>query len=266
MRGKTISFQIDNATAVAYLLKEGGTHCKTLNGEVRRILLRCHRNRIVVCSEYFWGVLDLIVDDLFRGKNAQEWSVRDPTCNRLYKWWGIPVLNLCTSKQTSRQITPVSQLSPLIQESIQGRCIEEGVTKRAKVCLPPKHHSSILRKTGEVGRVEREPDHDLAFLAKPELLPRDNVASDRTTKVISSLRVVSVECSDREAIQKVHKDVWLTIWGPTSPSMSEVASQRKLPGRSFTPRHKEPSSSMKRCLNSGVLPAMRRGYHSLKFV
>ena len=37
MRGKTISFQLDNTTAVAYLLKEGGTHCKTLNGLARKI-------------------------------------------------------------------------------------------------------------------------------------------------------------------------------------------------------------------------------------
>ena len=31
MREKNVFFQIDNTTAVAYLVKEGGTHCKTLN-------------------------------------------------------------------------------------------------------------------------------------------------------------------------------------------------------------------------------------------
>ena len=40
LRGKTMSFQIDNRTAVAYLLKEGGTQCKTLIGLVRKILLK----------------------------------------------------------------------------------------------------------------------------------------------------------------------------------------------------------------------------------
>ena len=56
LRGMTVSIQIDNTTTVAYLLKEGGTHCKTLNGLVRKMLLKCHENGIMVCPEYLRGV------------------------------------------------------------------------------------------------------------------------------------------------------------------------------------------------------------------
>ena len=48
MSGKTISFQTDNTMAVAYPLKEVGTHCKTLNSLARKILLKCHKNGIMV--------------------------------------------------------------------------------------------------------------------------------------------------------------------------------------------------------------------------
>ena len=88
LTGKTVSFQIDNTTAVAYLLKEGGTHYKTLNSLVRKILLKCHENVITVCPEYFRGVANLQADALSRDKKAQEWSLGDPICNRLFKCWG----------------------------------------------------------------------------------------------------------------------------------------------------------------------------------
>ena len=53
MRGKTISYHIDNSTRVAYLLKERDNHCKMLNGLERKFLLICHKNGKVVYPEYF---------------------------------------------------------------------------------------------------------------------------------------------------------------------------------------------------------------------
>ena len=98
LRGKTISFQIDNATAVAYLLKEGGTHCRTLNAVVRKILLNCHENGIMVCPKFLRGVANLWADALFRGKKAQGWSLG----NSLFKCWGTPVVDLFASSQAHK--------------------------------------------------------------------------------------------------------------------------------------------------------------------
>ena len=61
---------MDNTIAVAYLLKEGGTHCKTLNGLVRKILVKCHQNGVNLYPEYLRGVANLQADALFRGKKA----------------------------------------------------------------------------------------------------------------------------------------------------------------------------------------------------
>ena len=52
IKGKVISFQKDNTTAVAYLMKKGKIHCKKLNGLVKKRLLTCYKDRVVVCPEY----------------------------------------------------------------------------------------------------------------------------------------------------------------------------------------------------------------------
>ena len=100
--GKTVSFQIDNTTAIAYLLKEGGTNCKTLNGLVRNILLKCHENGIMVCLEYLRDVANLWAGALSRGKKAQEWSLWDPAYHRLFKCWGTPVVDFFAGSQAQR--------------------------------------------------------------------------------------------------------------------------------------------------------------------
>ena len=87
VREKTISFQIDNTTAVSTLLKEGGTHCKTLNDLVGKILLKCHKNRVMMCLEYLRGVAHLQADALTRVKRAQEWSLGDPANHRYSNTW-----------------------------------------------------------------------------------------------------------------------------------------------------------------------------------
>ena len=92
-------------------------------------------------------------------------------------------------KQAYTQDTIILQHGSIKQESKQWRCFKE-VAREAKVFLPiTKHHPTGLRETSQMG----DPDHDHAILARPELVPRNNVASNRTTEVVSAIRVVSIE-------------------------------------------------------------------------
>ena len=75
---RKLPFQMDNTPAAAYLLKEGGTDCKTSNGLASRILLKCLKNGIVACSEYLRVVINLRANALSRGKEVQKWSLGDP--------------------------------------------------------------------------------------------------------------------------------------------------------------------------------------------
>ena len=59
MGGKAISFQIDSTTTVACVLMVCDTHCKTLNGLVRKILLKFYKNGLVAYPEYLRGVANL---------------------------------------------------------------------------------------------------------------------------------------------------------------------------------------------------------------
>ena len=102
LRGKTVSFQIDNTTVVAYLLRKGGTHCMTSNGLVRKILLKCHVNRIMVCPVYLRGVANFQGDALSRDRKTQDWSLGDPASHRLFRCWGTPVVDLFTSNQVHK--------------------------------------------------------------------------------------------------------------------------------------------------------------------
>ena len=97
-QGKVVSFHIDNTTAVSYLQNKGSTQCSKLNGLARKILLSCHKDRLMVCQEYLHGVASLRENSLSRGKEDQKWSLGTPACQRLFRWWGTPVVGLLVTK------------------------------------------------------------------------------------------------------------------------------------------------------------------------
>ena len=133
---KAISFQIENTTLVPYLLKEGGIHCKTLNGLARKILLTCHRNVVMVCSEYL-------------------------------RWWGDLVVDLSASWQAHR--VPQYFSLGLSDRRVSGEdALKKKCPKGLKYALPSKHHSS---SPGQASKMERRPDLDHTVLARSELVP-----------------------------------------------------------------------------------------------
>ena len=71
IKRKVDSFQIDNTTLVAYLMKKCGTYYKEMNIFARKILLRCHNDKATVCLKYIQGgVANLRADKLSRDMKA----------------------------------------------------------------------------------------------------------------------------------------------------------------------------------------------------
>ena len=99
IRGKVTSFEIDNPTAVVYLMKEGGTRCPQLNQLARKIILKCHQDGITPIPAYLRGIANLKADALSRNQKAQEWSLSIPAYCRLFKLMGQPVVDLFVSSQ-----------------------------------------------------------------------------------------------------------------------------------------------------------------------
>ena len=73
----------------------------------------------------------------------------------------------------------------------------------------------------------------------------------------------------REAFPKVMKNIQLTAWRLTLPSVSAVALKRNWQEKALTPGQTypmAPSRNTNRCFSIGVLCAIRGGYQSLQFV
>ena len=156
---------MDNTTAVSYLLKEEITNCNALNGLVRNILLKCHKNGLMVCPEYLRDVANLLAGV----------EHRKPSQPKVIQALGYSnSASVC--KQSDIQVAPMFQPESLRQESIWGRFLEREVAKGTWECLPiSKHHPDGPVQASKVGR---GPDHDHTLLAKLGLVPRDHAPSN----------------------------------------------------------------------------------------
>ena len=81
-RGKTVSFEIDNTTAVTYLLKEEGTHYKDLSGLERTILLKCHKNGVFRIPQRCSNSLGRCP---IQGQEGSRVELKVRNCHRLFK-------------------------------------------------------------------------------------------------------------------------------------------------------------------------------------
>ena len=70
----------------------------------------------------------------------------------------------------------------------------------------------------------------------------------------------------REPIPKVMMDIKLIAWKLSSKSAPGMESQKKLKEILQTSELRVPERTTNKCLNSGVLSVIRKGYPHLKFV
>ena len=132
----------------------GGTNCKEVNGLARKILLKCHKDGVMVCLEYL-----CVANALSRIRKTQEWSLGDLTYCRLIKQWRNPVVEIFASKWTFKptckqmdiQRSILLHLGSLRQESILWRCSELGVAKGYEIyTFHCKHNTTYPVMTSKV--------------------------------------------------------------------------------------------------------------------
>ena len=113
------------------------------NGLVRKILLKCHKNGVMVCPEYLRSVANLWPDALSRGKRAQEWSLGDPACHRLLKHWGSPVVDMFVSSRAHN--VPQYFSLDLSDGRATGRdALEERWPEGLRYAFPPQNISWMV--------------------------------------------------------------------------------------------------------------------------
>ena len=96
LKGLTVLVASDNSTVVSYINRQGWTLSIQLCMRIKRLLLMCQANQIVLWTRHIPGRLDVLADILPRPAHmsGREWYVH-PSVFRALTWeWGIPSLDL----------------------------------------------------------------------------------------------------------------------------------------------------------------------------
>ena len=111
LQGHRVRLYCDNATAIAYLRKEGGTHSDSLSRLAEDILLQCDRLSISLLPIHLPGVRNVKADALSRRGVALpgEWSLMPQVLLPIFQEWGTPLIDLfatATNKQAVIFVSP----------------------------------------------------------------------------------------------------------------------------------------------------------------
>ena len=111
LRGHRVRLYCDNATAVAYLRKEGGTHSDSLSRLAEDILQQCDRLEVSLLPVHLPGVRNVRADALSRRGVALpgEWSIAPQVLAPIFQEWGMPLVDLfatANNKQTPVYVSP----------------------------------------------------------------------------------------------------------------------------------------------------------------
>lgn len=101
LRGKTVIFQSDNRTAIAYLRKQGGTKSVKLLNIAEEILNLAHRYQIQIIPKYLPGRYNGLADSLSRLKSHQEWHLSPHLQSIIFRKMGTPEIDLFATKRST---------------------------------------------------------------------------------------------------------------------------------------------------------------------
>ena len=107
LQDQSIRLYCDNATAVAYLKKEGGTHSDSLSEIAEDILYLSDSLGLNLLPIHLPGARNVRADALSRRGTALpgEWSMQPQALAQVFQRWGQPVLDLFATAQN--KMTPV---------------------------------------------------------------------------------------------------------------------------------------------------------------
>lgn len=102
--GKAVALFTDNTTALAYLLKQGGTRSSALNAEAQRILSWTEEQNVTLSPRFIRGESNVIADSLSRHGQVlpTEWTLHEDICKQLWKLWGCPTVDLFATRDNFR--------------------------------------------------------------------------------------------------------------------------------------------------------------------
>ena len=93
LEDSTVALFVDNATAVSYLRKQGGTFSPALNQEAQRILRWAESHRIRLVPQFILGKDNVVADSLSRKDQiiGSEWTLHQSVFDQIRKKWPVMV-------------------------------------------------------------------------------------------------------------------------------------------------------------------------------
>ncbi|KAM4027625.1 uncharacterized protein ACNLHF_023307 isoform 1-T1 [Anomaloglossus baeobatrachus] len=103
LAGKHIRVQSDNATAVAYINHQGGTHSRLAMLEVQRILQWTEDSKSTISAVHIPGVENWEADYLSRQTvDGGEWALHPSVFRSICRKWGTPEVDLMASRHNNK--------------------------------------------------------------------------------------------------------------------------------------------------------------------
>ncbi|XP_045101307.1 uncharacterized protein LOC123498206 [Portunus trituberculatus] len=104
VRGQTVAVFSDNATALSYLAKEGGTRSGSLNAEAQAILQWAEDHAVRILTQFVKGSANVLADCLSRQDQiiSTEWTLHQEVCNLLWRLWNYPTVDLFATRLNFR--------------------------------------------------------------------------------------------------------------------------------------------------------------------
>ena len=104
LKGKSVLLMSDNATAICYLRKEGGTRSIPLYIVAKDILLLAHKSQITLRVKHIPGERNALADLLSR-KNSivhTEWTLLQSVVDLVFQFWEKPSVDLFATRLNNR--------------------------------------------------------------------------------------------------------------------------------------------------------------------
>ena len=103
IRNMSVLVESDNTTTVAYLNKQGGVISPSLNRETRQFYDWMLPRGISILAIHRPGVENQLADFLSRQQaDPREWSLHPSITDRLFRIWGLPLIDLFASNQNAK--------------------------------------------------------------------------------------------------------------------------------------------------------------------
>ena len=130
--GISIRLMLDNATAVHYINKSGGSRSKSLNNIMSSIVGWCEQRNLSIHAIHLPGALNFIADRLSReALDSSSWKLRAPVFESLRSRWDLGVdlfennwkrqLDSFVSSGPSEQEHPLASSLVLVTWRLSGR-------------------------------------------------------------------------------------------------------------------------------------------------